>query len=112
MLRVEAETLGTNYGASSYTTIPQADLLGDLLELTSSDLLLDVGSGSGWPAIHLSQTIGCRTVMVEPTIEGMTAAASRAKHDHAPATAVVARGDLLPLGRGIFDAAVSSDVMC
>jgi SAM-dependent methyltransferase len=112
MLRVELASLGTDYGASSYTTIPQADLLSELLNLGPADLLLDVGSGTGWPAIHVAKTTGCRTVMVEPTYEGMAVAASRASQDSAPANAVVGHGDLLPLRYAVFDAAISSDVMC
>jgi len=112
MRRAELQVIGSNYGATSYTTKEQADRLAQLLNLTPTTLLLDVGSGAGWPGNYLAATTGCDIVLTDPTLEGMAVATDRSKRDEIASYAVVARGDALPFTETVFDAATSCDVFC
>lgn len=46
-LVVEREVIGANVGANGYTTVAQADMLAQRLELRDCVTLLDIGSGRG-----------------------------------------------------------------
>src|SRR5262245_58853227 len=51
VLRIERAVIGGDWGANGYTTIAQADLLGDALGLVPGMRLLDLGAGRGWPGL-------------------------------------------------------------
>lgn len=110
MVRAERRVTGGDYGASSYTTMEQADHLAQCLELGPGQRLLDVGSGSGWPGNYLAASTGCAAVLTDPTLEGMAVAAERSSRDGLGTAAVVAYGDQLPFREQIFDSSTSSDV--
>lgn len=112
MLRAERSVIGGDYGASSFTTMAQADDLARCLLLGPGRLLLDLGSGSGWPGNYLARETRCRVILTDPTIEGMTVAAARIANDRLDASAVVANGEWLPFAENTFDAVTSSDVFC
>ena len=111
-LRAEREVIGGDYGASSYTTVSHADELAGRLHLSSNTLLLDIGSGPGWPGAYLSSTSGARSVLTDPTTEGMAVARARSQRDHLDSHQVVAVGGQLPFPDETFDAATCSDVFC
>jgi cyclopropane fatty-acyl-phospholipid synthase-like methyltransferase len=112
-LEIEREALGTDYQANGYTTREQADEIGDLLGLGPGRRLLDLGSGCGWPGLHLARRHGCAVVSAEPAPSGAATAAARARRDgigqHA---SVVARGEAPPFRLASFDAVVHVDVAC
>ncbi|MEA1903739.1 MAG: class I SAM-dependent methyltransferase [Actinomycetota bacterium] len=112
MRRVERRVIGCEYGATSYTTRGQAADLARRLELEPGKLLLDVGSGAGWPGIYLARSTGCRVVLTDVPLEGLRVASRRLEEDRVSGSVVVASGDVLPLRDGVFDAATSSDVFC
>jgi cyclopropane fatty-acyl-phospholipid synthase-like methyltransferase len=112
MRRAERRVIGADYGATSYTTIAQADRLVDVLELRRGQHLLDVGSGTGWPGIYLASSTGCRVTLTDIPIEGLRVAARRAGEDAVSSTVIAAAGDALPFHDAIFDAATSSDALC
>src|SRR5438445_12981299 len=62
---LECCVLGCDYGGTSWTTRAEASHIAELLELHSGDKLLDLGAGSGWPALFLAQTTGCDTTLVD-----------------------------------------------
>lgn len=111
-LRAEMQVIGGDYGASGYTTMEQADELTRCLELSPGRVLLDIGSGSGWPGNYLAASTGCTAVLTDPTLEGMAVASERSRRDGLDTTAVVAAGTTLPFRKGVFDASTSTDVLC
>ena len=112
MLRAERNVIGGDYGASSYTTMEQADELARSLELGPGRTLLDIGSGAGWPGSYLAASTGCTAILTDPTLEGMAVATERTRRDGLDTTTVVATGTALPFKEGVFDASTSSDVFC
>ena len=113
-LAAEAEVLGSDYQANGYTTRAQADDLGAALRLGAGDLLLDLGSGCGWPGLYLAEQNGCAVVTIDPVASGAITSAERAERDALTDRhlAVVGRGDALPFRDRSFDAIVHGDVMC
>jgi cyclopropane fatty-acyl-phospholipid synthase-like methyltransferase len=92
----------------------QADQLATGLELSTADLLLDLGTGRGWPGLYLATQSGCRVVLADLPLEGLRVAAARAKAEGpADRTGVVAAAASgLPFHAGSFDAIIHTDVLC
>jgi len=114
MLEIEGSVLGSDYGASSWTTRQEADLFAGLLLLKRGDLLLDVGSGAGWPGLYLARTTGCRVVLTDLPFEGLRSALLRASQEGLEGAAwpMVAKGEALPFRDESFDAVTHADVLC
>lgn len=111
--RAEVGVIGCDYGATSYTTRAQADQLAGKLRLGPGKLLLELGSGAGWPGIYLAASTGCRVVLSDLPLEGLRVAARRMARDSVDGVAAVAAsGTKLPLRDEVFDAVTSSDVFC
>ncbi len=112
--RIEQVVIGGDWGANGYTTMAQADRLGDLCELGPGGRLLDWGSGRGWPGLFLAQRTGCRVVLSDVPVEGLRSAQRRARQEDlsARASAVVATARHLPFASGGFDAVIHSDALC
>ena len=113
-LEIEIEAVGTDYGNNGFTSVTQAERLLDALALSPADLLLDVGSGAGWPGLYLAKRSGCRVVVSDLTVPGMRQATRRAAADgmDTQARAVVASARHLPFRPDSFDAMVHTDVLC
>ena len=111
---VEQQAVGTDYGNAGFTTQAQADLISDLLELSPSDRLLDVGSGAGWPGLYLARRSGCSVVVSDISSAGMLQARQRAAADDmsSRSAAVVATARQLPFRPEQFDAIVHTDLLC
>lgn len=111
---IEREALGGVNQATGYTTLAEADDLGRYLELDENSLLLDVGSGCGYPGLYLAERTGCAVVTVDPVAAGASASNARSRAD-GPSDrhlAVVARGQDLPLRPDAFDSVVHVDALC
>src|SRR5678816_3524385 len=61
---LERSVYGCDYGGNGGATRLEAERVFGLLELRPDVRLLDVGAGSGWPALYLAQISGCDLVMV------------------------------------------------
>lgn len=111
---VERLVIGSDFGATGYTTVAQADLLSERLALAPEKRLLDVGSGRGWPGLYLAKQSGCTVVLTDLPEEGMRTAARRASAEglSGRARAVVSSARRLPFGQQTQDAIVHTDVLC
>lgn len=111
---LECCVLGCAYGGTSWTTKAEASRIAELLDLRRGDKLLDVGAGSGWPALFLAQTTGCEATLVDLPLTGLRVALERAATDglQERCRVVVADGAALPFAAGSFDAVSHSDVLC
>jgi SAM-dependent methyltransferase len=110
----ELAATGSDFGVSGYTTVPQAEQLARRLRLGSDAVVLDLGSGTGWPGLHLAKLIGCSVVVSDPVGEGPQEALARAEREDLAgrAWAVSADGRALPFASATFEAVVHSDVIC
>jgi SAM-dependent methyltransferase len=111
---LERDVIGGDYGANSYTTVKQADVLLKRLQLKRGQRLLDVGAGRGWPGLYLAKQSGCDVVLTDLPIEGISETRRRARKDrlHRRSDCVLAGGANLPFSPKSFDAIVHSDVLC
>lgn len=112
MRRIEHQVIGSDFGASSYTTRLQASRLVELLGLEAGKRLLDFGSGAGWPGLFLARSSGCEVVLTDLPWEGLRRSDRRRRSDGIRGAVVAASAALLPLRDRVFDAATSSDVLC
>jgi len=111
---VERNACGCDYGGTSWATRDEADRVGDLLDLRPGRRLLEVGAGSGWPALYLAGKTGCDLALVDLPFEGLRIAAQRAVSDGLAGRCWIAsaNGAALPFGGQQFDAISHSDVLC
>jgi len=110
---IERRVIGDVWGANGFTTVAQANLLADRLDLRPGKRLLDVGTGRGWPGLYLAQRTGCEVALTDLPIEGLELARSRAGKERVLLVgAAVASARDLPFSDGSFDAIVHTDVLC
>lgn len=114
LIAAEREVLGSDYQANGYTTLADAEEIGQALGLGPSDRLLDLGSGCGFPGLYLAGRFGSRVVSLDPVMSGATTATRRAQRDGLADRhlAVIGNGAALPFAERSFDAIVHADVMC
>jgi cyclopropane fatty-acyl-phospholipid synthase-like methyltransferase len=114
MRGIERAVCGCDYGATSWMTLDEAQMVAGMLALKAGKRLLDVGSGSGWPGIYLAQESGCDFVMTDLPLNGLLMAADRALADRVTGTCwvTVADATALPFHEGSFDAIHHADVLC
>ena len=112
--QVERVALGHEVGLGGYTTVDQAQALCDLLPLSPTSMLLDIGAGRGWPGSNVAQSHGCRLVSTDvPWMALREARADGIAGGGSPRRDVVAAdGRGLPFGKTVFDAVVHADVFC
>jgi SAM-dependent methyltransferase len=114
MRRVEQSVLGCDYGGTSWTTAGQARDLIAQTDIGPGQLLLDIGSGSGWPALYVARESGCDATLVDIPMNALGLALQRADEDGMDARvfAVAASGAALPFDDDSFDIVTHSDVLC
>ena len=111
---VERSVLGHDVGVNGYTTVAEAGALVEHLGLSPTSLLLDLGSGRGWPGSYLSRLGGCRVVLTDIPLEALRADREyvETREVGARARIVAAEGGALPFAPDLFDAISHADVFC
>jgi 2-polyprenyl-3-methyl-5-hydroxy-6-metoxy-1,4-benzoquinol methylase len=111
---IERNVIGGDWGANGFTTIAQADLLAEVLHLGPDKVLLDVGSGRGWPGLYLSHRTGCHVVATDLPLEALQAARTKVGIEGLQQQAAIIRCGAggLPFRAGVFHALVHTDVLC
>jgi SAM-dependent methyltransferase len=113
ILSIERSVCGCDYGGTSWTTRDEAERISALLGLRPGLRLLDLGAGSGWPALFVAKTSGCDVALVDLPLSGLRIAAQRAATDRIAACwLAVADAAGLPFRDASFDALSHSDVLC
>ena len=113
--QVRELTYGDDVGQSGWVTADELERFADRLELGPGSRLLDVGCGSGGPALRLAERSGASVVGIDLLEEGI-ATATRLAGERGLADRVrfvrADAGGPLPFADGSFDAVISVDVMC
>lgn len=115
LARVRAQTYGSDIGQSGWVTAEEYAEFASWLRLAAGHHALDVGCGSGGPALHLAHATGCRVTGIDINAAGIDAATRQAAARGAEARAsfqVVDVDGALPFDAGTFDAIISTDAMC
>jgi ubiquinone/menaquinone biosynthesis C-methylase UbiE len=114
MREIEHRVRGSNYGATSWATREQVQQSAGRLSLTRGMCLLDMGAGSGWPALFLATLSGCDVVLTDLPLSGLRIARARAMHDGLGSRCRVLAADCaaLPFPDRRFDCVHHADVLC
>jgi SAM-dependent methyltransferase len=108
-------TYGADLGQSGWVTAAELELFAEWLELGAESRLLDVGCGSGGPALRLAELTGAEVVGIDLLEEGIATATRLAGERELSDRARFVRADAsgpLPFADGSFEAIISIDVMC
>jgi len=112
---VRAETYGQDLGQSGWMTADELRQFIRRLKLKPSSHVLEVGSGSGGPALFVARTVGCRITGLDINEYGIKNANDLARWQKLDSLAHFQRADAsrrLPFATNSFDAVLSNDAMC
>ena len=114
ILELEQAVCGCDYGGTSWTTREEAESMGRLMGLAEGRRLLEIGAGSGWPALYLAGLSGCHATLADLPQVALRIAADRVASEALDGEIfmTVADGACLPFKQGHFDAISHSDVLC
>jgi ubiquinone/menaquinone biosynthesis C-methylase UbiE len=114
MREIERRLCGCVYGSTSWATRDEAEFIAAALALGPGDELLEVGSGSGWPALYLALLSGCSVTLADLPVGGLRIAGEQASRDGIAGRcrAVVADAARLPFPDASFEIINQSDVLC
>src|SRR3954471_18128440 len=105
---------GEEIGQNSWLTRDELERFMDKLQLDSSSRVLEIGSGSGGPALHLARSIGCEIVGVDLHEDGVANATRLAREAGLYERVSFVRADAsqaLPFASGSFDALLCVDTV-
>ena len=108
---VERRVIGANGGVNGYTTLAQADRLVEALNLSPESRLLDLGSGRGWPGLHVAARAGCRVVLTDVPAAAIRAAQRRSADASDQVSLARASATHLPFAPRTFDAICHADTL-
>src|SRR4029453_2548913 len=114
MREIERCVRGSDYGATSWTTREQAEQAAARLGLGRGHRLLELGAGSGWPALFLATVSGCEVVLTDLPLSALRIARQRAARDglDGRCNVLAANGAALPFANDSFDRIHHADVLC
>jgi ubiquinone/menaquinone biosynthesis C-methylase UbiE len=108
---VEHRVIGANGGVNGYTTVAQADQLVEALNLSPQSLLLDLGSGRGWPGLHVAARAECRVVLTDVPEAAIRTAQRRSADATDRVSLARASATHLPFAARSFDAICHADTL-
>ena len=112
---VRVATYGEDLGQSSWMTADELRLFIRWLKPRPSSHVLEVGSGSGGPALFVARSVGCRITGLdinEAGVRNANALSGRQKLDALAQFQVADAAQPLPFAADTFDAVLSNDAMC
>jgi SAM-dependent methyltransferase len=112
---VRRATYGEDIGQSSWTTATEWLHFADELRVTAESHVLEVGSGSGGPAVYLGEKRQCRVTGVDINEHGVRNGARLAAERGVADRVTFRRVDAsqpLPFPDAVFDAVVCNDAIC
>lgn len=115
LAQVRHETYGEEMGQSSWVTADEYRRFFDLLQLTADCHVLDVGCGSGGPALFLARERQCRVTGVDVSEAGIQAGLAHARQSGLDGRVQFRLADVrepLPFPDRTFDAIVCMDAIC
>ncbi len=113
--QVRLETYGEDFGQSSWVTGDEYRQFIARLELTDRDHVLDVGCGSGGPAVFLARETGCAVTGIDVNQAGLSAGRDLVRQANLEDRVTLQLADVknpLPLADHSCDALVCLDAMC
>lgn len=113
--QVRRATYDEDFGQSSWVTGAEYRRLFEVLGLKPDDRVLDVGSGSGGPALFLARVAGCRVTGIDINEAGVQAGGEQARAAGLSERVQFQHVDVskpLPFADAAFDALVCMDVLC
>jgi SAM-dependent methyltransferase len=112
---VRREAYGEDIGQSSWMTAAEWLRFADQLLVSAESHVLEVGSGSGGPAVYLATLRGCSVTGVDINPHGVRnaqrLAAARGIANRVTFHALDG-SQRLPFDDGVFDAVISNDALC
>jgi ubiquinone/menaquinone biosynthesis C-methylase UbiE len=111
---VRREAWGEEIGQNSWLTRAELERFGSELQIESSSRVLEVGSGSGGPALHLARSTGCEIVGVDLHEDAVANASRMARETGLGARASFVRADAgkaLPFEDNSFGALLCIDAV-
>jgi SAM-dependent methyltransferase len=111
---IRKETFGIDIGQDSWLTADEYDRFLSWLQLASDHHALEVGSGSGGPALYLAGAAGCRITGVDSNDKAISTASKLAARSGLPDRARFVLADAnarLPFEDTSFDALLCIDAM-
>jgi len=112
---VRAETYGEDIGQSGWMTANELRRFIAFLDLKQTDRVLEIGSGSGGPALFLAETVGCRLIGLDTNEFGVKNSIDLARQRGLESKAQFRLADAsqpLEFELETFDAIISNDAMC
>jgi cyclopropane fatty-acyl-phospholipid synthase-like methyltransferase len=113
--QVRQATYGDDVGQSGWVTADELERFAEWLGLGEGTRLLDVGCGSGGPALRLAASTGASVVGIDLVEEGIATATRLAEAQSLSDRASFLQVDAelgLPFADQSFDAVISIDAMC
>jgi len=112
---VRSATYGEDIGQSSWMTADELRHFISILKIDPSFSVLEIGSGSGGPALFLAKETGCKVIGVDVNEFGINNAnelARARKPDSYVQFQLIEAGKPLSFESSSFDVVFSNDVMC
>jgi cyclopropane fatty-acyl-phospholipid synthase-like methyltransferase len=113
------ETYGLDLGQTSWMNAKELEQLPQLLRLTKTSKVLEIGCGAGGCALHFAGATGCHVTGIDANGHGILAAQNSAESQGLTESArflLHDAGTPLPFsddaGGGMFDAVFSNDAFC